>query len=156
MRVPLPRLPNALRPKRRWFQYTLRTLLLLMTACAVWMGRYVHRARLQKRSVAAIREYGGWVRYDFQFNYFTDEGMRHASRAPRLEELWVCGREVRENPITDEGLAHLQKLQRLKELGIQHTQVTAEGIQAFTSALPACRIAHRAISDIVSRCPRRH
>lgn len=288
MRVPLPKLPNALRPKRRWFQYSLRTLLLLMTLFAVWMGWYVHRARVQKQSVAAIRQYGGWVRYDFQFptgrysykdfdakarspvprwllgrlgvdffhnvvqvnlnytndgggrqenhnpsdealqyltgfpnlrvlllsdtqasdasmrylarlkrlerlmmwdasevsdagvmhlsdlknlkyihltksqitdsslkvfadmpqleglclqfNYFTDEGMRHVSQSPRLEELWVCGRDLRRNPITNVGLARLEKLEKLKELGVQYTQVTAEGIRSFKNAVPACRI----------------
>ena len=39
------------RPKRRWYQYTLRTLFVLMTVLAVALGWYVHRVRQQKRAM---------------------------------------------------------------------------------------------------------
>jgi Leucine Rich repeat len=48
-------------------RFRLRTLLLVFTALSIWLGIHVHRTRLQERSIAAIREYGGWLRYDFQF-----------------------------------------------------------------------------------------
>lgn len=47
-------------------RFGLRTLLVATTIFSVWLGLYVHRVRRQKAAVAAIRDYGGWVHYDFQ------------------------------------------------------------------------------------------
>jgi hypothetical protein len=52
---------------RNFIRFRLRTMLLVFTCASIWLGLHVHRARLQEESVAAIRQYGGWVRYDFQF-----------------------------------------------------------------------------------------
>lgn len=54
-------------PKRRWFRFRLRTLLIVLTVISVALGLYVRSARIQQEAVQAIRDYGGWVRYDFQF-----------------------------------------------------------------------------------------
>lgn len=58
--------PPARAGKRRFFQFGLRTLLFATTVFSVWLGLYVHRVRLQKAAVAAIRDSGGSVHYDFQ------------------------------------------------------------------------------------------
>jgi hypothetical protein len=55
---------NPPRPKRRWYQYSLRTLFLLMTLFALWLGVNIHRARQQKEAVEAIVKAGGGVQYD--------------------------------------------------------------------------------------------
>ncbi|HVX16288.1 MAG TPA: hypothetical protein VHC22_34195 [Pirellulales bacterium] len=52
--------------KRRFLQFGLRTLLVVTTAVAIWLGFYVERARRQQAAVRAIRAAGGWVHYDFQ------------------------------------------------------------------------------------------
>lgn len=52
--------------KRRWFQFSLRTFLILLTVFGVWLGLHVRSAKRQKEAVAAIEAYGGWVTYDFQ------------------------------------------------------------------------------------------
>ena len=52
--------------KRRWFQFSLRTLLLAVLVVAVWLGWYCDRARRQKQSVTAISRLGGWVYYDYE------------------------------------------------------------------------------------------
>src|SRR5947209_3836521 len=54
-------------PRRRWFRYSLRTLLLLtllLCTAARWMAV---RAERQKAAVAAILADGGSVYYDYQF-----------------------------------------------------------------------------------------
>lgn len=51
---------------RRWFQYSLRTFLVLMTALAVWLGVVVNRAREQREAVEAIEALGGAVTYDWE------------------------------------------------------------------------------------------
>jgi hypothetical protein len=52
--------------KRRHLQFGLRTLFLMTTVFAVWLGIHMHRARKQKDAVKAIRDFGGWVHYDYQ------------------------------------------------------------------------------------------
>ena len=51
---------------RRWLQFSLRSLLVLVTVLAVWLGREVNRARRQNEAVAAIQQAGGMVFYDSQ------------------------------------------------------------------------------------------
>lgn len=44
--------------RRRWFQFSLRTLLILLTVSAVWLGYFVERARTQREVVKALRGKG--------------------------------------------------------------------------------------------------
>jgi hypothetical protein len=65
------RLPPPERPRRRWYQYSLRTLLLLMLIVCLFMSWHavqVKRAIAQKTAVAAILDAGGSVTYDFQID----------------------------------------------------------------------------------------
>jgi len=52
--------------KGRWFRFSLRTLLLLVTALCVWLGIQVNAARRQREAVAAILSAGGTVVYDYE------------------------------------------------------------------------------------------
>ena len=54
------------KPKRRWFKFSLRTLLVVMTALCVWLGFKVNAARRQKEAVTAIFKAGGTVSFDYQ------------------------------------------------------------------------------------------
>lgn len=56
---------NLTRRRRRWFQYSLRSFLILLTALAVWLGIVVQRAREQREAVKAIDALGGGVYYDW-------------------------------------------------------------------------------------------
>ena len=50
------------KPKRRWYQYSLRTLLLFMVLCAIacsWFAVKMQRVKRQQEAVEAIREAGG-------------------------------------------------------------------------------------------------
>jgi hypothetical protein len=55
--------------KRRWFQFSLRTLMIVVTVFAIvggWFGAKMERARRQKATVEAIRKSVGWAGYDYQ------------------------------------------------------------------------------------------
>jgi hypothetical protein len=52
--------------RRRWFQYSLRSFLVVLTALAVWLGVVVRRATEQREAVKAIEAIGGVVVYDWQ------------------------------------------------------------------------------------------
>jgi len=53
-------------PRRRWLRYSLRTLLVLTTLVAIWLGIKTNRARNQRTAVNALRAAGARVLYDFQ------------------------------------------------------------------------------------------
>ena len=46
--------PNPSKPRRRWFQYSLRTLFVLVTVLCVWLGVTVERARKQREAVVVL------------------------------------------------------------------------------------------------------
>ena len=50
--------PSAVR-KRRWFRFSLRTMLLATTMLCIWLGWKINAAREQRQAVAAVRELGG-------------------------------------------------------------------------------------------------
>jgi hypothetical protein len=52
--------------KSRWFRFSLRTLLLLITALCVWLGVQVKSARRQRDAVANLLKAGAMVRYDYE------------------------------------------------------------------------------------------
>ncbi len=54
------------KPRRRWFQFSLGSLLLVMTVFGIWLGIRMDRARRQEQAVAALRERGE-VQYDSVF-----------------------------------------------------------------------------------------
>ena len=57
---------------RRWFRFSLRTLLLLVTLCSVgfaWFGLKVHRSREQRAAVEALEKIGAVVRYGYDPQY---------------------------------------------------------------------------------------
>ena len=53
-------------PKLRWFQYRLSTLLLLITAAAIWLSFWTNRVRQQREVVEFITRHGGSVAYSYQ------------------------------------------------------------------------------------------
>jgi hypothetical protein len=55
--------------KRRWFQYSLRTLLIFTLICAIasaWLGRRIEQKRNERQAVEAIIKVFGTVTYDYQ------------------------------------------------------------------------------------------
>ena len=75
--------PKAAPPKRRrrWLQFSLRTLLLVMLAAGIAARSMTVKAEGQKSAVARIRQDGGSVKYDYQ-----DRNIDSAGR-------WVGGAE---------------------------------------------------------------
>jgi len=69
MNQPAP--PTAsLRPARRnWLSLSLRTLLVLFTLLAIWVGIIANRARQQRRIVNALSQYpNAMIMYDYQWD----------------------------------------------------------------------------------------
>ncbi len=62
------------KPKRRWLQFSLRTMMLVVTVFCVWLGITAKRARDQKQTVEAIQDLGGTVFYDFHYYEHESDG----------------------------------------------------------------------------------
>lgn len=58
----------------RWLSFSLRTLFVLVTVAAIWLGVVVNRAREQREAVKAIEAMGGSIRYDWQPDFVRAEG----------------------------------------------------------------------------------
>jgi hypothetical protein len=64
---------EPLKRKRRWFQFSLRTLMIVVTVFAIvggWFGAKMARARRQQATVEAVRKSVGWVGYKYQVGPF--------------------------------------------------------------------------------------
>ncbi|MGI9457216.1 MAG: hypothetical protein ACR2NU_11690 [Aeoliella sp.] len=107
--------------------------------------RYIHltTSRITDLSLRVFAELPKLEGLCLQYNHLSDEGLILLAESRKLEELWVCGENDRENEITDAGLRSLDKLTNLTEFGVQHTHVTADGMEAFLQAHPGCRIIHQ-------------
>ena len=66
-----------MRPHRRYLTFSLRTLFILLTALAVWLGVVVNRAREQREAVEAMEAMGAEVYYDWQVQHTVDAVTQH-------------------------------------------------------------------------------
>ena len=130
-------------PRRRRLRFSVRALMLLVLMVAVILGRQVNQARRQRDAVAAIRRYGGWVQYDYEFINDTFI-FRRTPLAPkwlrrRLGDEYfqdVYGVDLayqraggtgrwQENPhSSDDVMAHLEAFPRLRVLRVHKGQAT--------------------------------
>jgi hypothetical protein len=65
----------ATRPKRRWFQYSLCTLLVLVTVASLpcsWLAVKIRQKETERQAVEAIKKMGGIVLYDYQIRELGD------------------------------------------------------------------------------------
>ncbi|MCE9543933.1 MAG: hypothetical protein K8T25_00180 [Planctomycetia bacterium] len=121
--------------RRRWFQFSLRTLLILTTVSAVgfaWLGWWSHKARQQRAAVAAFIQAGGSVGYDISSDRF---------KQPVYWPVWLIQDrsidyfvsvnlvELRNAKVTDSGLEHLKGLTGLRRLDLDGTQITDNGLE---------------------------
>src|SRR5438132_567105 len=63
MAKPLGKLASLLTPKRRWAQFSLGTMFIVVSLLCVWLALLVNQAHRQRAAVAAIEKLGGIVGY---------------------------------------------------------------------------------------------
>jgi hypothetical protein len=72
--------------KRRWFQFSMRTLLIGVVIVAIpcaWLGRRIDEKRKERRAVETIRKLGGAVYYNYEMETdFEPPQDRHFSAEP--------------------------------------------------------------------------
>src|SRR5438046_1250326 len=116
---------SATNRTRRWLRFSLRTLLVAVTALCVWLGWHMHKRCEQLRIAAAVSELGGKPSFllrdlsllsslnapftlpnDFWFNNvpIDDRNVQLIASAPQC-----LGLHLADNQISDVGLAALER-----------------------------------------------
>jgi hypothetical protein len=141
----------------RWYQYSLRSLLVLVTLCALpcsWLGIKVQQAKRQHGAVRAIEELGGAVSYDGLMvtgespgpgwlgkmlgkDFFATAGGVRLDKAEvtdaELESLRELSQlhwlSLEHTNVTDAGLVNLKGLTKLQMLVLSHTKITDAGLE---------------------------
>ena len=133
---------NALWPRRRWLQFRLRTLIIVIGLTGLWLGWWANSATRQRQAVRAILDLGGSVSYDYQF---TPGTLRRVPEAMSPRPQWMqwllddnyfhnavaAGLDEHRRAITDmdlicfeKGVPHLRALylggNRITDAGLEH------------------------------------
>ncbi|MGD0899733.1 MAG: leucine-rich repeat domain-containing protein [Thermoguttaceae bacterium] len=121
---------DASKPKRRWWQFSLRTLTLLVvvTLFAIpcgWIALKIRQANRERTAEAATQELGGriisWVATTPPCLY---RSLGPGFLPPAAYEVSFAGTQI-----TDAQLEIVEWLYHLRSLDLQHTQVTNAGLQ---------------------------
>src|SRR5262245_46876506 len=54
-------------PWRRYLRFSVRGLIVVVLVIGIWLGWIVRRARIQREAVAAIKNAGGFVAYEWEW-----------------------------------------------------------------------------------------
>ncbi len=140
--------------KRRWLQFSLRSLLVFTVLCAIaaaWLGRKIERKRQEQAIVEEIRKHWGEVEYDYgkdepesskslQWllgeNFFSEVRVVRLIRQPATELLQGLAElttlrelDLRGASLTDAGLENLKGLAQLRDLNLSYNRLTDEGLR---------------------------
>ncbi|MHC4401523.1 MAG: hypothetical protein ACYTG0_17765 [Planctomycetota bacterium] len=154
---------TATQPKsrRRWFQFSLRTLLIVVTVFAVWLAYRANRVAQQRRALAMVKRlcanrrltnydpiaFGG-VAYDYQLqtsgNRTTYDPLTQPPAPTWLGQFIGEERPVTidlsDTDVTDADLVALEGLSSLQTLRLYRTAVTKKAVNRLQRALPDCRV----------------
>lgn len=150
--------------KTPWLRFSLRTLLLIVLLSAIpcsWTATKIKQAKDQRAAVRAIRDLGGAIRYDYEFEQsghvrrvgnftyydddFTEEELDRAGNVRNANptgpawarNLW--GDDLFANvvsvsfvsPVADSDLVHVKKFPYLQCLDLSNTQITDAGLDVL-------------------------
>ena len=152
------------KPKRRWFQFSLRALLIGITVGSVGFGWYMYRWRRQqaeqRKAVVAVKELGGSASFSFSSGSYvsrmleghnaendftlTDKHLRDDDLKIFASAEMTKGLFLFRNDISDNGLIHLKHLENLHEMEqliLIGTKVSAAGVKELQQKMPNAKIA---------------
>jgi len=116
--------------KRRWFQFSLRTMLILMLLFGgvfSWLGLEVKRGLEQRHAVQAIQALGGQLLFTDASSFAQrNKWLRSLVGDEAVLDVWVVA--FGSTHVTDEGLVHLRGLTQLQWLRLERTQVSDAGL----------------------------
>ena len=130
---------DSAKPKRRRYQFSLRTLLVFVLLVSVglsWLGVKMNQARKQREAVEAIVKAGGVVDYDYEMDEYGRATEATEPAAPAwlrkvfgddlFREVTCAGLGVNAG---DAELEYVKGLTKLEYLDIFDSQVTDAGLE---------------------------
>ena len=125
--------PDSPKRKHRWYQFSLRALLIVTMVVAVgsgWLGRKIERKRIERDAIAGIEALGGSVWYDYQQGQFSEPSGPGWLRGLLGDDFFgeVVKAHLVGNMIGDAGLANVKGLPRLETLELSGAYVNEAGV----------------------------
>ncbi|MEZ6072837.1 MAG: hypothetical protein R3C10_21880 [Pirellulales bacterium] len=129
---------NAAKPRRRWFRFSLRTLLIVMILFAVWCGNASYKAQRQKRALEALGKLDLRIHFDYQKRgsggYSTKSQLPGPEWLSRLigEDYFRDVVEVSTafgGPMSSEGMVHLAALPNIESLYLNESNISDSSLQ---------------------------
>jgi internalin A len=160
--------PDLIPPRRRWFRFSLRTLLLAMTLLACWLGYQVWRWNERDKAIAQLRALGGevsfgtnptpkWLVAMFGEKPFRRVGIVNLHRLPATDEhlqlmAWFPDLEtvtINGTQVTDAGLKHLDGMSKLWWLEMEWNNISDEGLAELKDlpSLKALRVTDSRVTN---------
>lgn len=129
---------------RRYLTFNLRTLFVLLTALAVWLGVVVNRAREQREAVEAIEALGGVIFYDWQPKLTTQSKGKWAVQRGRWNFTVASDRATPDGPawlMRIMGNDFFQDVNGVAFIGVSAVKChfLEEGIQSWIPSLKRLR-----------------
>jgi Leucine Rich repeat len=133
MRIEPPKADTPKR-KRRWFQFSLRTLMIFTVVCAVsagWLGKRIEQKRNERVAVEAIVRLGGRVAYDYERDSAKPHGpewlrgLLGEDFFTRIVGVDLCGCAT----LTDAGLVNVKGMTELQTLNLFFTTTGDAGVE---------------------------
>ena len=137
-------LPARSKPRRRWPRFSLRTLLVVVTALGVWLGVQVNRANKQRRAVAWVQQVGGTVTYDD--GSYAPEWLREHVGVDVFDD--VRGVDLNGTQVKD--VTQLSELTSLKGLYLRGPQVSDVTPLAALTSLEVLDLNGTQVRDVTS------
>ena len=128
---------NPPRPKRRWYQYSLRTLFVVMTLVAIacsWYAYEMNEAAKRRAAIVEIEKLGGVVVYDDSSDPSgLGESPAWYSLLRKLHGDEHLGNALavdlmHRDTVTDAGVVNLKGLTKLRRLRLYSLQITDAGL----------------------------
>ena len=108
---------DALKPKRRWLQFSLRTLFIVVTVFCVWLAITAKRAREQRQAVEAIRAVHGAIAFQHQLDRTEPPGPEWLRQLIGDEYFFRVAVVQLQGPgVNDASLAAIGRFTELKDL----------------------------------------
>ena len=151
-------------PKRRWYQFSLRTLVLLLVACAVFCGWRAYRARKNRERVASAQKAVAEIE-KLRLGDSIKPAYEEQWSATWLEQLFddpgdpydpdsVLGIYVGYSNGAANGWEHLKELTKLKRLVVWNASVDGFAVTPTASGLNSMSVTHagmQRLNDLIDR-----
>jgi hypothetical protein len=125
------------KPKRRWFQFSLKAMLVVLTLVAVATSALVGWVDRQRRAVERVQQLGGRVDYaNSEKPWREGDTLRNDSWLVHQLRKWlprdyfdsVLRVELQQTDVSDADIRYLKGLTRLEILDLSYTEITDAGL----------------------------